>query len=67
MLILLIILSMHQAYGQVRENTAFVNIKVIPMNEEVVLENQTVLIIKDRFTQNDIYELLKEYTATFEK
>ena len=34
--------------AQEQETTAFINVNVIPMNEERVLEKQTVLIVKDR-------------------
>jgi hypothetical protein len=42
----LITLNTLPVYGQ--ETTAFTNVNVIPMNEERVLENQTVLIIDGR-------------------
>ncbi|MCP4396502.1 MAG: amidohydrolase family protein [bacterium] len=50
-IIISIILNTLSASGHAQNMTAFVNVNVIPMDEERVLERQTVLVVGDRITQ----------------
>lgn len=51
LIVILVMLNILSVSGQAQNITAFVNVNVVPMDEERVLERHTVLIVSDRIEQ----------------